>query len=259
MNYNLKWTNNYSMFKTIVGNRNVGDTSKLEKSMKEHGVLPIPIIINEKCEVIEGQHRLKAAEKLGLSIPYIVHKGAGIDDCILMNNTSKPWEIIDYINSYADRGYPEYVELRRLLEKYNSLPQRTIIDIGCGSSIDGSSRANSLIKSGDYALHTSISKLEETFDYFLKFKPYLSNAKGRPMRFYFALVFCVKYEGVTFRELLNAFRKYGSIPELQIGEIAGIAHAISYIEKIYNYKRRGAKKPFLADYEYRAAHNNWEV
>ena len=259
MSNDLKWTTNYSMFKTIDGNRRVGNTLRLEKSMKEHGVLPVPIIVNDKFEVIDGQHRLKAAEKLGLSVPYMVYKNADIDDCILMNNTSKPWEMIDYINSYAERGYPAYVELRQLLEKYNSLPQRTIIDIGFGAGTEGSAHLNSIIKTGNYCFHTSASKLEDTFDNLLKFKPYLSNAKGRPTRFYNALVFCVKYEGVTFRELLDAFRKYGSIPEFQVGEVAGTSHAISYIEKIYNYKKKGGKKSFLADYEYRAAHKNWEV
>ena len=259
MNPEIRWTTNYSKFKRILGNRQIGDTSRLQKSMQENGMLPIPIVVNEKYEIIDGQHRIEAAKILGLSIPYVVYAGATINDCILMNTTSKPWELIDYINSYADRGYPEYVKLKRLIDKYNELPQRTIIDIGFGSGTEGSANQNSLIKNGKYTLAISEIELEKIFDNLIKFKPYLSNAKGRPSRFYKALVFCVKYENVTFRELLEAFQKYASIPELQIGEVAGTSHAIVYIEKIYNYKKRSGKKSFLADFEYRLAHKYWEV
>ena len=56
----VKETKNYSMFTTIGGNRPLNELhlNRLKKSMEEE-LLISPIIVNEKHEVIDGQHRLR--------------------------------------------------------------------------------------------------------------------------------------------------------------------------------------------------------
>lgn len=63
----IKRTNNYDMFKRLEGNRFVDPkkVNKLKKSINEVGYISNPIIVNEKMEVIDGQHRLEALKELG--------------------------------------------------------------------------------------------------------------------------------------------------------------------------------------------------
>ena len=58
---NIMVTENYDMFKKIGGNRkiNKANYAKIVKSMKEEQLI-IPIVVNERYEIIDGQHRYTA-------------------------------------------------------------------------------------------------------------------------------------------------------------------------------------------------------
>ena len=73
-------TTKYDMFSFLDANRklNVRNYSKLINSMKEEQ-LKIPIIVNEKFQIIDGQHRFTAEKELGLPVYYMVQKGYGIE------------------------------------------------------------------------------------------------------------------------------------------------------------------------------------
>lgn len=86
----IQRTNNYYMFKRLEGNRFVDPkkVNKLKKSIDEVGYISNPIIVNEKMEVIDGQHRLEALKELGKPVEYIVQKNLDIKEVLFMN--SKP-------------------------------------------------------------------------------------------------------------------------------------------------------------------------
>ena len=42
---------------------------KLKKSIKNQGLMK-PIMVNQKLEIIDGRHRLKACEELGVAVKY---------------------------------------------------------------------------------------------------------------------------------------------------------------------------------------------
>lgn len=77
-----------------------------------------PIIVNEKYEVIDGQHRLEAAKSLNKPIHYIVHKGAKIEEVQLLNSAVRAWRFEDYIRSYKTAGNKNYAELEEFCNKY---------------------------------------------------------------------------------------------------------------------------------------------
>ena len=60
-------TNEHSVFKIQIGNRPVNNNhvARLIISMKK-SYLMSPLIVNEKMEVIDGQHRLSAQKELKL-------------------------------------------------------------------------------------------------------------------------------------------------------------------------------------------------
>ena len=57
-------TNDYSMFESMSGNRDVNDLhiKRLKESMQEK-YISVPIIVNEKNQIIDGQHRFQSAKE----------------------------------------------------------------------------------------------------------------------------------------------------------------------------------------------------
>lgn len=111
---NIASTEDYKIFKTIPGNRGVGDdhVKKLIASIAKKNLLPVnPIIVNEKMEVVDGQHRLAAAESLKLPISYITCEGATIRTVQQLNAHQKQWNLHDYASSYAKQGNNQYINL----------------------------------------------------------------------------------------------------------------------------------------------------
>ena len=74
-------TTDYSQFKYIKGNRELVEAhvKKLSDQISKKD-FQIPIIVNEKMEVCEGQHRLEAYKSLGMPITYMIKEGLVIQD-----------------------------------------------------------------------------------------------------------------------------------------------------------------------------------
>lgn len=118
--YNVYVTKDYSIFKRLVGNRDIPETriSKIVESIQTIGWVHNPIIVNEKMEVIDGQGRLTALQRLKMPVEYIIAEGAGNKECIYMNMNMVNWKLPDFIKSYAEQGNENYQRLLGLMEKY---------------------------------------------------------------------------------------------------------------------------------------------
>lgn len=113
-------TNNYGIFKRIVGNRKVNPNrvKELVADMTKNGWRLGPIFVNENLEVLNGQHRIQAAQTVGIPVRYLVIKG-GIDDVQDANDSMK-WKMTDYILSYIERGNENYIRLYEIMQKYSA-------------------------------------------------------------------------------------------------------------------------------------------
>lgn len=127
----IKQTTDYDQFKTIVGNRLVtpGQVTRLAGSiLKKNMLAQDPIIVNEKMEVIDGQHRLEVAKNNKLPIYYIVLEGANILDVMNLNQVQKAWKSKDFIESYAARGNENFVWFHEFI-KENKLSVSTALTL----------------------------------------------------------------------------------------------------------------------------------
>lgn len=118
-------TSRYEIFKDINGNRRVnsGHVNKLCEAIERRNLLPyFPVLVNEKYEVIDGQHRLAAAIKLNTDIHYEIVPGLAIEDVMQINISSKSWAIGDFIDSWIVLGKSDYMVLRRYIDKYGINP-----------------------------------------------------------------------------------------------------------------------------------------
>lgn len=117
----IKATTDYSIFKKHVSNREVNPDGKyveeLAKSIKYHNRLSIrPIDVNEKMEVIDGQHRLEAAKMLKVPIYYRVTAKLEDEDMLNLNVNQKPWALADYLNHYCQKRNENYIKFRDFIE-----------------------------------------------------------------------------------------------------------------------------------------------
>lgn len=115
-------TTDYDQFEVLGGNRNISSkhVSRLVQQIEENGNITqvSPIIVNERYEVIDGQHRLRAAEKTGVPVGYLVKPGLVVEDALQMNITSKTWTPNDYLNLYVEKGYKPYKKFAQLIEDH---------------------------------------------------------------------------------------------------------------------------------------------
>jgi len=112
-------TKNYKIFKQIEGNRRINKTNyaKLVHSMREEQLM-IPIIVNEKMEIIDGQHRKISAEELGLFVYFVVVPNYGLSQVRRANITSANWDKSNYLDMFLAERQPVYIEFNEVVEEY---------------------------------------------------------------------------------------------------------------------------------------------
>lgn len=130
-------TNNYKQFKVLGANRhlNASHVKNLKTSLEEYGnfTQSRPILVNERFEVIDGQHRLAALKELGLPVFFTVIPGLRVHDARLMNINQKNWTPVDYLESYAKEGRKAYVALNQLHEEYPDVTLSSLIPYALGA------------------------------------------------------------------------------------------------------------------------------
>lgn len=105
-------TRDYSQFNFLDTNRQIANShvKKLAEAMREKPQTNKvrPILVNEKMQVIDGQHRLKACEMLSFPVYYVIGKGLTTKDAQHLNAIQKNWSPLDYAQSYATAGDDNY-------------------------------------------------------------------------------------------------------------------------------------------------------
>ena len=108
----------YNKFKFMTANRKQyrGHVELLKNSFAEVGNMTRvqPILVNDRYEIIDGQHRFIACKEMGLPIFYTMVDGLGVAEARSMNILHRNWIPADYARSYAlsgDRNYQKYIEL----------------------------------------------------------------------------------------------------------------------------------------------------
>lgn len=112
-------TNDLSIFKQIDGNRipNLQHVNRLASSIRVNGMKCNPILVNEKMEVIDGQHRLMAAKEAASFVYYIIVTGYSLNEVHTLNLNQKNWGRKDFMEGYANMGIESYIKLKSFIAK----------------------------------------------------------------------------------------------------------------------------------------------
>ena len=121
---------NYTKFTLFDNNRDINDTHVAE-------------LMGSNKEVIDGQHRLKACEKLGIPVSYVVNSTGNYKQIAVMNNTQKGWKNRDFLKHFSHSNHhncAEYRKVGKFLDDYG-LPFTVSIALLSGKSV-GMDRGN---------------------------------------------------------------------------------------------------------------------
>lgn len=235
-------TDELSMFKSLEANRDVKESRKqiLISSIDKNGFIPVPIVVNEKYEVIDGQGRLAACKELGKEIAYTIVGGTGIKECRTLNANAKTWTMHDYIASYAAQGSKDY---QRLL---------SLSDMGFGirtymfanNLYGGSAHSDQTIKEGRAkSSEKCYESARAALEYLRNVKPYTDKIIGRKADFESAVLFAYSDNKCNVRRLTDAISTYYS----NVENIIGLESAMDELSKIYNRNLKGEKHLYLKE------------
>ena len=232
-------THDLSIFRQIKGNRppNPKHVKRLCASIKSFGVLQSPIIVNERMEVVDGQHRLLAAMEMKSVLYYIIVTGYYLNEVQVLNLNQKNWTREDFLNGYADMGIESYVKLREFKRKNSCFNLNSLIAM-C-SNVSSTSHFN---RSAEYKTKEVFNEgtwkgrdfksAQLNADRLKMLKPYYDRyADGR---FVHAMLSLFNNENFDFMEFMRKL-------ELQPGKLEPCGTIEQYkllVEDIYNYRRR---------------------
>ena len=150
-------TNDLSIFKSIDGNRvpNLQHIRRLADSIRVYGMKCNPILVNEKMQVIDGQHRLLAAKEAESFVYYIVVDGYSLNEVHTLNLNQKNWTKKDYMEGYASMGVESYIKLRDFSNKNDDYTFSDCVSL-C-SNVSGGGNLNGLTNS----MRKGIKKLNQ--------------------------------------------------------------------------------------------------
>lgn len=224
-------TTDYFLFKSIEGNRNKNllHINRLKKSMSENYLFTI-IIVNEKYEIIDGQHRFDVIQELKLPLNYVVCKGYGLTEVHILNQNSKTWNADDYLDGYCRLKYPHYLKYAEFKEKYGFGHVECMTILSGYTSHRGGDRAKTFyegaFKIKDYGKACEIAeKIEIIGQYYL----------GHKRRsFVFSMLGLFNSKNFEFTELIQKLK----LQPTAMVDCTNVQQYIMLIEEIYNYRRR---------------------
>jgi hypothetical protein len=116
----IRETNDYNKFSFFESNRNIkiSHVRKLYLLFK-HKILDVPIKVDEKYRLLDGQHSFMARMMLGKPILYYISKEIKEEDIPMLNSNSKSWAWGDYLRSFVKRMNQNYIKYDNLWEEYN--------------------------------------------------------------------------------------------------------------------------------------------
>lgn len=133
---NLFCSTDYKIFRRRKDNREIDlkHVEDLKKSLQQCNDLKLnPLIVNPAMEIVDGQHRLKAAEELGYPVYYIIDENFYPEKIKLYNTVVKQWDKIAFLNSYATSGNKSYDDLKKFTNQFNLSVGVALIWTGQGS------------------------------------------------------------------------------------------------------------------------------
>ncbi|MCE5226975.1 MAG: hypothetical protein LLG05_14110 [Porphyromonadaceae bacterium] len=236
-------TDDYNLFKRLEGNRvlNMVHVKRLEESIAKNGMLQIDIIVNENFQVIDGQNRLQAARNAKSIVYYKVCRGYGLKEAQILNENVKTWRKIDYLDSYCELGYGEYVKFKKFMNDFPyfnfSSCEKILQQISSyrQDTVGGERTTSKYFETGNLY----IPNLKESYviaGKMLDIKPYFEGYNNTT--FVSAMLSIFRNKEYDHGEFIRKLQTRGSA---RLEFCQNMEQYKLLIEEIYNFRRQGSK------------------
>lgn len=110
-------TKDYGMFSYIRGNRPVNER-KVRQLLESFKQRPnkIFVYVNNKFQIVDGQHRLEVARRLNQSVNCINLGNVGLGSVQAWNSTNNAWKKSTFLDSYASQNVEAYVRFKEFVD-----------------------------------------------------------------------------------------------------------------------------------------------
>jgi hypothetical protein len=223
-------TKEYAKFKLIKGNRLIKNPKikKLVSSMSTHGWVPGSyVVVNNKWEIIDGQHRVLAAMQCNIPIVYTMEKKSDEKSMRTLNTGGDNWQMNDHLHGLVEDGNPHYIKLQNLMKEFPELKITECLML-CKNGYTAVPRGT--FENGEFT--TKDMNVARTWgNYIMRLKPFAKFFNtGIFVR---ALIVCLGKECFNFEEFIHKI-------ELRPTSLVKCGTREQYIElfeNIYNYRR----------------------
>lgn len=211
---------------------NPAHVDKLSASIAKNNLLDDqPILVNEHFDIIDGQHRLKAAMTLSAAISYILKEGLTVEDAITLNINTKNWTYRDYLKYWIDQGNEHYIYFKQFMRKYGLSYSISVGILGLGQATNGN-RLTDIFNEGKF-IPKEKEYAEDIGDKILEMMEYGSFANDRSFVLAFDEVMRMdEYDHPTF------MKKLEMAPD-RFTKCSNKENYFRMIEDVINYHNRG--------------------
>jgi len=227
---------NYKQFKKVNGNRELNQLhlKRLTESVNENDLLfANPILVNERYEIIDGQHRFEVCQKLGKPVHYIKCKGLGLKEIQILNANTKNWKLMDYVDGYCDMGLSEYCYLKNIIAK-TKFGISTILSMYL--SFNGNNQT--AVRDGSMKLNHKERGLIIT-QWIQDWQNYYEGATRKA--FVVSLVRLYNIPHYNHKQMMRKMQFQSS----KLVDCTNSSDYLKKLEEIYNFKERGEKLRFF--------------
>ena len=119
--YLIQTRTDYEHFKLDPTNRSIDPDhlDRLYDAISSKNLLrEFPILVRPDGTILDGQHRWKVAESLGVPLYYIVTDGMTTEDVPSTNALVSKWDKSDWLEVWCKKGNPDYLALANFMRQY---------------------------------------------------------------------------------------------------------------------------------------------
>lgn len=216
-------TKNYSLFKFIVGNRdlNLKKINRIENQcVTDVDILKYaPIMVYEKGNflyIVDGQHRFEVSRALKCHVWYIVVPEFSVLEITKINSNSESWRKHDFMISHIMQGNDDYKILKEINDNYGISLNAAMRLLSTGYvSRDGGLKEDEIkaYKEGGFKViyEKETREFLDQMEAFKKFPLY------KTLKFMYAVGKMLQAETVTIAELAEIFFEKGDFTKRQGG------------------------------------------
>lgn len=224
-------TTRYGKFKFLDANREVNEShvNAIKRSLNNNGNFTEaqPIIVNERFQIIDGQHRFTALKELDLPVFYTVLAGAGAEQAQHMNLLQRPWNTTDYLKVYTAQGRQPYIIFNELVEEYPDVSATLINVYVAGGERNG---MHSAFRRGELEMSEELQAVvRERLDKLMEMRAICTAFQKRAVAT--ALVKAILSEGYSHKKMLEKVQQQAA----DIKAYQSVPDNLRQLENVYNW------------------------